>query len=217
MPDTGISELVRMWVDGWVISRGSSDPVGESWGWTIDVGQPRHVARHVLPVPSEADVRELVAVTSAPGTWLKLFAEEQAVLPWVGQGWRRDGPGFLMSCDLAPEWYEVPAGYTLTGWRRGGVSRVLVRTRAGHFAARGQMAHAGAHVVVDQVETAVGHRRKGLGGLVMRTLQSAAREAGARTGLLVGTPGGRALYSSLGWTMRSPVTSLWYEPSGAAQ
>jgi len=217
MPDTRVSELVRMWIDGWTISRGSSDPIDEPWGWTIDVGQPEHVARHVLPEPSEAEVRKIVAATSAPGTWLKLFAEEQAVLPWVGPGWRRDVPGFLMTCHLAPERPEVPAGYTLTHWTRGGVGRVLVRTRAGHFAARGQMAQAGSHAVADQIETAVEHRRKGLGGLVMHTLQNAAYEAGARTGLLVGTPEGRALYSSLGWSMHAPMTSLWYEPSDAAR
>lgn len=217
MPDTEISELVRTWINGWVISRGSSDPVDEPWGWTIDVGQPKHVVRHVLPEPSEADVRKIVDATSAPGTWLKLFAEDQAVLPWVGPGWQRDLTGFLMTRQLTPERTGVPAGYTLTSWSRGGVSRVLVRTRAGHFAARGQFARAGAHVVVDQVETAAEHRRKGLGGLVMRTLQNAAYEAGATTGLLVGTPEGRALYSSLGWTMRSPMTSLWYEPSDPAQ
>ncbi|KOU23387.1 hypothetical protein ADK52_18115 [Streptomyces sp. WM6372] len=217
MPDTRINELVRMWIDGWVVSRGSSDPIDEPWGWTIDVGQPKHVARHVLPEPSEGDVRKIVAATSAPGTWLKLFAEDQAVLPWVGPGWRIDSPGFLMVCHLAPERPEVPAGYTLTSWTRGDVSRVLVRTPAGHFAARGQIAQAGAHAVVDQVETAAEHRRKGLGGLVMRTLQSTAYEAGARTGILVGTPEGRALYSSLGWTPCAPMASLWYEPSDAAE
>ncbi|MFJ1863843.1 GNAT family N-acetyltransferase [Streptomyces sp. NPDC088097] len=216
MPDTGTSELVRMWIDGWVVSRGSSDPIDEPWGWTIDVGRPHHVARHVMPEPSEPAVREIVAATSAPGTWLKLFAEERAVLPWVGPGWRCDVPGFLMTCHLAPERVEAPAGYTLTRWARGGVSRVLVRTGAGHFAARGQIARAGAHAVVDQVETAPEHRRKGLGALVMRALQSDAHEAGARTGLLVGTPEGRALYSALGWTTRSPMTSLWYAPADTA-
>ncbi|TRV77707.1 GNAT family N-acetyltransferase [Streptomyces sp. 130] len=217
MSDIGISELVRMWIDGWIESRGASDPVCEPWGWTIDVGQPRHVARHVVPEPTEADVRKIVAGTSAPGTWLKLFAEDEAVLPWLGPGWQRDVPGYLMTRPLAPEPHEIPAGYTLTNWTRGGVTRVLVRTQAGHFAARGQMAQVGSHAVADQIETAAEHRRKGLGGLVMRTLQSSAYEAGARTGLLVGTPEGQALYSSLGWTTRSPMASLWYEPSEAAR
>ncbi|MCX4775638.1 GNAT family N-acetyltransferase [Streptomyces sp. NBC_01264] len=216
MPDTRINELVRMWINGWIVSRGSSDPIDEPWGWTIDVGQAKHVARHVLPEPCEADVRKIVAATSAPGTWLKVFAEEEVVLPWVGPGWRNDVAGFLMTCPLAAARPEVPAGYTLTHWTRGGVSRVLVRTPEGHFAARGQIAHAGSYAVVDQVETAVEHRRKGLGGLVMRTLQSIAYETGARTGLLVGTPEGQALYDSLGWITHAPMTSLWYEPSDSA-
>jgi GNAT superfamily N-acetyltransferase len=217
MPDTKISELVRMWIEGWVVCRGSSDPIEEPWGWTIDVGQAKHVARHVLPEPTEADVRTIMAATSAPGTWLKLFAEEGAVEPWVQPGWRRDAPAFLMSCHLAAERPEVPAGYTCTTWTRGGVSRVLVRTRDGHFAARGQIAPVGAHAVVDQVETAAEHRRKGLGSLVMRTLEGIAYEAGASTGVLVGTPEGLALYSSLGWTACSPMASLWYEPSDGAR
>lgn len=217
MPDTRINELVRMWIDGWIVSRGSSDPIEEPWGWTIDVGQPMQVARHVLPEPTEADVRKIVAATSAPGTWLKLFAEDHSVLPWVGQGWRQDRPGFLMAGHLEPERTEVPAGYTLTSWTRGGVSKVLVRTGDGHFAARGQIARVCDQAVVDQIETAAEHRRKGLGGLVMRTLQNTAYEAGARTGVLVGTPEGRGLYSSLGWTTYSPMASLWYEPADAAQ
>ncbi|MCX4747747.1 GNAT family N-acetyltransferase [Kitasatospora sp. NBC_01287] len=219
MPETRISELVRMWIEGWVVSRGASDPIDEPWGWTIDVGQtgqPRQLARHVLPEPTEADVRKIVAATSAPGTWLKLFAEDQVALPWVGPGWRLDAPGFLMDSQLRPERPAVPTGYTLTQWTRGGVSRVLVRTGEGHFAARGQIATVGAHAVADQIETAAEHRRKGLGSLVMRTLQGTAYETGARTGLLVGTQEGQALYSSLGWTTRSPMASLWYEPADAA-
>jgi GNAT superfamily N-acetyltransferase len=217
MSDTKISELVRMWIDGWIVSRGGSDPIEEPWGWTIDVGQARHVSRHVLPEPSETDVRSVMAATSVPGTWLKLFAEEESVLPWIGPGWRLDLPGFLMSCRLTAEQTEVPAGYTCTSWTRGGVTRVLVRTDGGHFAARGQIAHAGAHAVADQIETAAEHRRRGLGSLVMRTLQSTAYRAGASTGVLVGTPEGLALYSSLGWTMRSPMASLWYEPSDGSR
>ncbi|MFC1420232.1 GNAT family N-acetyltransferase [Streptacidiphilus cavernicola] len=215
MPDAdGISALVRSWIDGWIVSRGGSEPIEEPWGWTIDVGQAKHVSRHVLPVPTEPDVRKLVAGTSAPGTWLKLFAEDETVLPWIGPGWNLGQPGFLMTCPLAADNPEPPAGYTLTSWTRGGVTRVLVRTTAGHFAARGQIATTGAvTAVADQIETAADHQRKGLGSLVMRTLQNVAYESGARTGLLVGTPEGQALYSALGWTTRSPMASLWYEPS----
>lgn len=213
MRDVTVGELVRMWIDGWIVSRGASDPTDEPWGWTIDIGQAGHLSRHVLPDPREVDVHKIVADTSAPGTWLKLFAAEDIVRPWLGPGWRFDPPGFLMTVPLAPGRPEAPAGYTLTQWTRGGVTRVLVRTDEGHFAARGQVAPTGRSAVVDQVETAPQHRRRGLGSLVMLTLQDVAHAAGATTGVLVGTRDGQALYSALGWNTHSPMSSLWFQPS----
>jgi hypothetical protein len=41
----------------------------------------------------------------------------------------------------------------------------------------------------------------------MRTLTRAALEEGAEVGVLGGTPDGRALYESLGWTVAAPLTS----------
>ncbi|MFJ3220942.1 GNAT family N-acetyltransferase [Kitasatospora sp. NPDC086801] len=212
MQEPTINELVRMWIAGWSVSRGAAEAVDEPWGWTIDVGVVGHVARHVLPEPTEADVRKIVEATTAPGTWLKLFTEDAVVRPWLGPQWRFDQPGYLMTAPLAAERPEVPAGYTVTTWSRGGIVRALVRTEAGHLAARGQAGLAGTVAVPDQILTAPEHQRRGLGALVMRTLQNAGREAGADTAVLVGTPDGRALYTSLGWTTRSPMASLVYEP-----
>ncbi|MFD7905213.1 hypothetical protein ACFV4G_23560, partial [Kitasatospora sp. NPDC059747] len=95
-PDT--TELVRRWISGWVVSRGAAEPAPAPWGWSIDVGAPTgEVARRVLPHPAEDDVREIAGATTAPGTWLKLFAEDDTVRPWLGPEWRLDVPGFLMS------------------------------------------------------------------------------------------------------------------------
>ncbi|WP_380282803.1 GNAT family N-acetyltransferase [Kitasatospora purpeofusca] len=220
MDEPTVNELVRAWVEGWIVSRGAADPVDEPWGWSVDVGRPEQVARHVLPEPTEADVRKLVAATTAPGTWLKLFADDETVRPWLGPGWHYDLPGYLMTVPLAAERPVVPAGYTLTSWRRGGVVRVLVRTEDGRFAARGQLAVTGATAVADQIETDPGHRRRGLGSLVVGALRDAGHRDGAATGMLVATPEGRALYSALGWSVRASMASLYYapeptEPAGA--
>ncbi|MFD5465705.1 GNAT family N-acetyltransferase [Kitasatospora sp. NPDC127059] len=213
MPQSNITELVRMWISGWTVSRGAADPVEQPWGWTIDVGAPtREVGRHVLPEPTEAEVRKLAEATTAPTTWLKLFAEDSTVRPWLGPQWRLDPPGFLMTAPLTPERPAVPAGYTLTHWERGGILRVLLRTEEGHLAARGQTGLAGAVAVPDQIVTAPEHRRRGLGSVVMGALRSGAYEAGARTGVLVGTVDGQALYTALGWTTRAPMASLVLEP-----
>ncbi|MBD0696084.1 GNAT family N-acetyltransferase [Streptomyces sp. CBMA123] len=212
MSQSNITELVRMWISGWTVSRGAADPVEQPWGWTIDVGAPTgEVGWHVLPEPTEEEVRKLAEATTAPTTWLKLFAEDETVRPWLGPRWRLDQPGFLMTAPLTPEKPERPAGYTLTTWTRGGVLRALVRSEDGHLAARGQAGLAGAVAVPDQIVTAPEHRRRGLGSVVMGALRSGAYEAGARTGVLVGTAAGQGLYTALGWTTHAPMASLVLE------
>ncbi|GAA2746605.1 MULTISPECIES: GNAT family N-acetyltransferase [Kitasatospora] len=214
MPESDITELVRMWIAGWTVSRGSAEPVDRPWGWSIDVGAPAgEVARHVLPAPTEADVRKLAETITAPHTWLKLFAAGDSVRPWLGPQWRQDAAAFLMTVELTPERPTVPDGYTVTTWERGGVLRTLVRDEAGHQAARGQAGLAGPVAVPDQIVTSADHRRRGLGSVVMRTLQSAAYERGARTGVLVGSAEGQALYATLGWTTHATMASLVLEPT----
>ncbi|WP_326720686.1 GNAT family N-acetyltransferase [Streptomyces sp. NBC_00243] len=215
--------IVRAWVDGWVVSRGAAPPVVEPWGYTVDVGQPEHVSRHVLGMTNEAveeaTVRKVADGVTGAGVWLKVFAEPSTVGPWLGQGWWIDPePGYLMSVPLtdaseraAPGsralGVSVPDGYRLRTWSRGGVTRVLLAAPDGSWAARGQIAPTGETAVVDQIETAARHRRRGLGRLVMRTLTQAAVAQGAVTGVLGGTPDGRALYESLGWRVEATLTS----------
>ncbi|MBL1097570.1 GNAT family N-acetyltransferase [Streptomyces coffeae] len=211
-------ELVRAWVEGWVISRLASPPERTLYGFVFDVGtQPRQVTRHVLPEANEALVRELTSTITAPGTWLKTLLPREVVGPWMAPGWDFDDPGFLMSTPLAPVSAPVPDGYRMRTWTRGGLTRALVVTTDGTFAARGQVAvPPGADTaVVDQIETATDQRRKGLGSLVMRTLAHEALAVGARSAVLGATPEGQALYESLGWRTDAPLTGLIRNPSAA--
>lgn len=73
-----------------------------------------------------------------------------------------------------------PPGYRLRAWSRAGVTRVLVTASDGSWAARGQIATTGATAVVDQVETSPGHRRRGLGRTVMRSLARRRRSRARR-------------------------------------
>ncbi|MGW1891163.1 GNAT family N-acetyltransferase [Streptomyces sp. NPDC002004] len=219
------NSIVRAWVDGWVVSRGASFPVVEDWGYTIDVGLPKQVTRYVFAgLGADVDtaaVRKVAAAVAAPGVWLKVFAPEEDVMRLLGPGWTIDEPGHLMSVALrrvgaavtpGPAGTGLPDGYRLRSWTRGGVTRVLVTAPDGSFAARGQVAPTGATAVVDQVETSAEHRRRRLGSLVMRTLAEAALEQGAETGVLGATDDGRALYTSLGWRVQAPLTSVHYVP-----
>ncbi|MGW3913784.1 GNAT family N-acetyltransferase, partial [Streptomyces sp. NPDC005070] len=89
---------------------------------------------------------------------------------------------------------------------RAGLTRALVRSADGAFAARGQVAVTGSAYAIDQVETDPAHQRRGLGRLLMNTLAEVAAGQGATAGVLVATPEGRALYEAVGWRVLAPLT-----------
>ncbi|MEV0239199.1 GNAT family N-acetyltransferase [Streptomyces sp. NPDC050674] len=216
-----MDSTVQAWVDGWVVSRGAAPPVAEPWGRTIDMGMYGHVTRHVFGATGEdldeATVRKVAGAVTGRGVWLKAFRDPSVVSGWLDDDWWIDPePGFLMTVPLAAAGTPaVPDGYRLREWSRGGVTRLMVAAPDGSLAARGQVAPTGRTAVVDRIETAPEHRRKGLGSLVVRTLQNAAVRQGARTGVLAGTPAGRGLYEALGWQVVAPLTSARYEPPAA--
>ncbi|WP_055528589.1 GNAT family N-acetyltransferase [Streptomyces graminilatus] len=211
---------VRAWIDGWVVSRGAAPPLTEPWGWTIDVGTADHVTRHVLGAVNdnveERTVRKVAEAVTGAGVWLKVFGDPATVGRWLGQGWWvNPDPGHLMTVPLTDrEPPAVPDGYRVRVWSRGGVTRVALAAPDGSWAARGQLAPTGRTAVVDQVATSPAHQRRGLGSFVMRTLAQEAAAQGAETGVLVGTPEGRALYESLGWRAEALMTSARF--TGAA-
>ncbi|MFE2283828.1 GNAT family N-acetyltransferase [Streptomyces sp. NPDC059443] len=181
-----------------------------AWGVTIDVGLSGHVMRHVLHSADEATVRKITDHATAPGVWLKAFVPPETLEPWLAPGWHlAGGAGYLMSAPLPAGQAQAlaePDGYRLSTWTRAGVTRALVRTADGAFAARGQIAVTGLGAVVDQVETDPAHQRRGLGRLVMRSLTAAAAGQGATAGVLGATPEGRALYETMGWRTLAPLT-----------
>ena len=103
---------------------------------------------------------------------------------------------------------ELPDGYVLEIARKAKLIFVKILTEAGDLAANGSAALAGGYAIYDRIETDEAHRRRGLGGVVMRTLEGLASAQGVRGGLLVATEDGRALYERLGWRLLSPYTSV---------
>jgi GNAT superfamily N-acetyltransferase len=217
-----MDRIVRAWVDGWVVSRGAAPPVLEPWGCTIDMGMDGHVTRHVFGATGagveEAAVRKVAEAVTGAGVWLKVFRDPAEVGGWLGEGWWIDPePGHLMTLPLTAqaEGPSLPHGFRQRTWSRGGVVRTMLAAPDGSWAARGQLVPTGVTAVADQIATSPDHRRKGLGSHVMRTLQRAALEQGAETCVLAGTPAGKALYESLGWTVTAPLTSAKFIGSGA--
>ncbi|MFG3256340.1 GNAT family N-acetyltransferase [Streptomyces sp. NPDC048172] len=212
-------EIVRAWVEGWVVSRGASPPVEEEWGFYYDIGPFHKAARYVLAEPDEARVRELTGSIAGSGVWLAVFEEPEVVREWIAPGWTIGDPGYLMTTTFAAaDTTAVPEGYEVRLWERGGVVRVVVRAPDGGPAARGQIGlpGGGRTAVVDQIETVEAHQRRGLGRLVMGVLGNAALEAGVQDAVLAATDDGRALYTALGWRVVSPQTDLFRTAEDAA-
>ncbi|MGW3108982.1 GNAT family N-acetyltransferase [Streptomyces sp. NPDC001100] len=209
------AEAVEAWAHGWALSRGAAEPAPSAWGFTIDVGLPQHVMRHVLTDADEPTVRKITEA-AAPNVWLKAFVPPETLTPWLASGWSvSGGPSFLMSAPLRASHAEVPDGYRLRTWSRAGVTRALVRAADGAFAARAQVAVTGSTAVVDQVETDPAHRRRGLGRLVMAALADVAAGQGPAVGVLGATADGRALYERIGWRVLAPLTSAVRGPDPA--
>lgn len=208
-----VADIVRTWVAGWAVSRRTAPPVGKPWGFYIEVaGNPDEVGRHVLPEAEESLVRSAAASVSVPRTWMKMPAEPEEIESWLPRGWFWEESGHLMAVDLTATDPVAPEGYTATVETIGAVTYARVLDAAGEQAAQGQMASLGEAVVVDRVVTEEAHRRRGLGGFVMRTLADRALEEGAVLGVLGATDAGRALYETLGWKKHATLAECVYRP-----
>lgn len=200
-----VAAVIEDWVHGWALSRRTPTPVREPDGYRIDVGKVVHRVRYVLP--RTATVAHRARTLTAPGTWLKVCGERDAVVAGLTPAWEVTPPEFLMTADLRDEDVVVPPPYRVDVVPGGAVCDVVVRAPDGSTASSGRVAVWGAAAVVDQVSTDPAHRRRGLGQVVMRSLAVAAVERGASRAVLLATEDGLKLYSSLAWTVASPVTA----------
>ena len=210
-----IEETVRTWVAGWALSRRTPAPVEKPWGLYVEVpDNPAEAGRHVLPEAEESLVRAAAAAVREPRTWLKAPAEPETVEPCISDGWvvAWEHTGHLMATDLLATNPVAPEGYTVTVEASGAVTFLRVLDAGGEQAAKGQMAAVGDAVIVDRVVTEEAHRRRGLGGFVMRALADRAVESGAVLGVLGATDAGRALYETLGWKKHSTIAECIYQP-----
>ncbi|GAA2779838.1 GNAT family N-acetyltransferase [Crossiella cryophila] len=201
-----VGELVRDWVHGWARCREVAPPVAVPEGWRLRVDRPGQLVRHVLPGFDPVRLRELAAGLTTVDTWLKVCGPPDQVTSCLSGQWSVGAPEFLMSLDLAPE--PAPeTSYPVEIAEGAHVVDVRLRAPDGSVAASGRIGLAGTAVVVDQVETAPAHRRRGLGRVVMASLGAQALARGAHRAVLVATTDGQGLYHALGWTTQSSVTA----------
>ncbi|MEH1167275.1 GNAT family N-acetyltransferase [Micromonospora sp. CPCC 205539] len=177
-------------------------------GWRLQVGVAGHRVRYVLAAhDDDASLAELGRRQAAPGTWIKAAADPADLRKALPATWSMADTGHLMTVPFTASTATPPASYTTQIAVLGDVIIASVLDTAGEIAASGRLAPADQVGVIDQVETAPAHRRRGLGSAVMHTLSHHAVRLGMHTGVLVATDEGRDLYRTLGWKVRTPIAA----------
>lgn len=198
-------ELFATWVRGWALTRGAGAPVRDREAWRIEVGQPDQLRRFVYADLCDDVGRRGIEVTE-PLVFLKVCAEPERVRPLLSSSWDVRQTGTLMVLDAAmPPVSEADETFRLDLWSEGPVRFARLDDPEGRDAARGRAVRVEDRVIYDRIAVAETHRRRGLGGRIMRTLQR--EHAGWGLGVLVATDEGARLYRTLGWREVSPYTT----------
>ena len=198
--------LLAAWVHGWALSRALPGPTPVPGGWRLQVGLPGHRVRYVLTT-DDAALADIVDRHPAPGTWVKAVADPADLREALPPTWTMAETAHLMSTAFTAGAAAPPASYTAQVAVLDEVVVASVVDAAGELAASGRLAPAGQVGVVDQVQTAPAHRRRGLGSVVMTALGHHGLDLGLHTGVLVATDDGRDLYRTLGWQVRTPIAA----------
>ena len=193
--------LVLRWLRGRSVARGLPQPVADCGGWRIDTASPAERRRHVFIEPGAA-LRALATGIDERGETrvaVRLAATPDVLAPLLPPGWRVGEEAFVMTGPVRPQGAPaLPPDYRLVSGRARGAHHIRIVDQRGRLAALGFGASMGGVLVFDRIHTEPAHRRRGLGRAVMAAIDHAARQPGDLP-LLVATPMGRALYTSLGW------------------
>ena len=207
------SELIAAWVMGWAAARNAPPPTSIHGGLRVNTASPKERVRYVLYAPDPRRIAALDAAAGEPPVSIKVCADVAVLAGLLPSRWKLHEQRYLMSAPLChqarpPEQSRNP-DFNLNTRRVGGLVRTEIRHRSGLLVASGAMALMPPHAIIDNIGTDPAFRRQGLGTIVMASLNEAALDAGAQTGLLVATPDGHALYSSVGWHVVAPYASAY--------
>lgn len=200
-------DLLWGWSGARSISRGLPMPVRDRGGMRVDTDSPEERRRFLFTSPSPL-IRALAHETDEPHVAIKLCGPAHQLLELVPPGWTLQPQAYLMiQSERADPLPVVPAGYRIDVVDHGAASSVQIVAEDGSLAASGHAAEYGGVFIVDRIATAAAHRRRGLGTALMAALGATQRSQTARR-VLTATEDGRALYTTLGWTVLSPYATV---------
>ncbi|MFK4086126.1 GNAT family N-acetyltransferase [Kribbella sp. NPDC020789] len=189
-------ELLTRWQRGWSRSRGWTNYSETDHVIAVQIGEPDRQVEYFTTDQYAERAARLTVITDDP----MHVADVLRPLTIVRTLW-------LMSTPLAdhPQ-HPIPPEYELHQTTDAGVIHAELRHH-GEPAATGRIAINGTDAVPDMIHTAPAHRRRGLARALMTTLTTQAHLQGATTALLVASPQGHLLYTSLHWTRRHQLVS----------
>lgn len=210
-------ELVCAWLSARSVARRLPRPVADFGGFRVDTNGEKEVRRWVFSGLVDG-IGDLGRSIREPRHLIKLCGTTDELASVLPPHWTVEGGRWFMTLDNAPAALELlPPGYRLDTFRDGAVTKIEIRTQSGELAANGHAAETVDAFVYDRIETDVAHRRRGLARSIMAVLGSC-RESQSAPQLLIATPEGEKLYSSMGWRKLSPYSTAYLlEPSASAR
>jgi len=217
--NAGVTSALTAWTHGWAEMRGFHGlrPTAKS-ALAVPVGRAGRMIEYVVTAPGlDTDWlrMELLADGASPDDdWVTVaLAEAQPAEPPPGFATARDEVEWFMRFDprrITTGARPEISGYSVTSTElpSGVIKATCVATENGETAGEASLLMINGCGVVDTVEVAEQHRRKGLASWLMTVLHTVAAERKTPEMFLMATAAGRGLYASLGWQPVCRVITL---------
>lgn len=203
--------LIAKWLGARSIARGLPQPVAEHGGLRVDTGLPHELRRYVFAAPAP-EIQELARSIDTPHVYIKMCGPAHQLLELVPPGWQLQPGAYLMTMNESRSPVpSVATGYRLQVVTEFPVTTARIYTEDDTLVASGHAVEYDGVFVFDRITTEPAHQHQGLGAAVMAALGGAQQSKAAQR-VLVATEAGRALYSTIGWRVRSHYSTVAIKP-----
>lgn len=205
------AELLEAWLRARSIARGLPLPVPDRGGLRVDSGLPLERRRYVFAGPTPA-ISELAMEINEPYVFIKMCGAAARLQALVTPRWQLQPVGYMMTKEPGRNPVpSLPPGYWLKVETTFPLTTARIFTEDDTLAASGYAAEYEGVFIFDRIATAPAHQHLGLGAAIMAAL-GGAQQSQASQRILVATEPGRALYSTIGWRVRSHYATVAITP-----
>lgn len=204
------------WLSGRAYARGLPQPFADRGGWRAEIGLETERRRWVF-AELGIDLLALANEIDDPALRLRAIATPAAMRAFLPAGWIVADASYAMGEPgrRSPD-PVLSSHYRLEVQSEPRSVHAFVLHDSGELAASGHGGIADSVFVYDRIVTQPGHRRRGLGRVIMHAL-GLHRGDPQLPGVLVATEAGRTLYEALGWQVLAPYASATWRGESPVQ